>query len=284
MPKAPKEFFNLTDHQLNGESDFQTHWGNFGYWQSASTYPKACEALATLVADSIGLDAESHLLDCGFGAGEQLLTWINRYQVASIMGVNLSMSQTAVAEEKVNQLKPNYRNTKTKVALYRGDAVEFIASHNLVNLRNKISHIIALDCAYHFQNRETFFKKAQEALQGDGKLALTDFTFRTPQTLAERVRLYIASILIRCAKIPKENVISAEQYQKMLGRAGFVDIDITDITDPVINGFCQWLPRYKTGGASPANSNWMKYNVTAVCLRWASRHKIIHYQLISASR
>ena len=276
-----KEFFDLADHQLNAESGFKTHWGNLGYWQSASSYPAACDALATLVADAAGLDAQSHLLDCGFGCGEQLLTWINRYDVVSIAGINLSNSQTDVAKNKISRL--NLSNTK--VTLHQGDAVEFLACHNVTNIRNNISHIIALDCAYHFQHRISFFQNAYEALPADGRIALTDFTFcMPPQNFTKKARFSIASTLIKFAKIPKENVICVQQYHQMLASAGFKDIEITDITAPVINGFCQWLPRYKNNSALPANSNWMKYNITASFLCWAYRHGIIQYQLISASK
>ena len=277
----PKEYFDLADHQLNGESEFQTHWGNFGYWQLESSYPAACEALATLLADAVDLNAQSHLLDCGFGSGEQLLTWINHYRVASIVGINLSHSQTEYAKHKISHLKP----CNTKVALHQGDAVECLASHDFASLRDNISHIIALDCAYHFQDRALFFQKAYEALQPGGQIALTDFTFRTPpQTFTKKARLHITSTLIKSANIPKKNVISAQRYQQMIENAGFKNVKITDITAPVIQGFCQWLPRYQNSRASPANINWTKYSITVSFLNWAYRHDIIQYQLITASK
>ena len=276
----PKEFFDLADHQLNGESEFQTHWGNFGYWETETSYPAACEALARLVADAVGLDAQSHLLDCGFGSGEQLLTWINHYKVASIVGINLSKSQTSFAENKISQLAP----LNTKVTLHQGDAVDFLDSSKFADIHNT-SHIIALDCTYHFQNRELFFQKAYEALQPQGRIALTDFTFCAPaQSFTNRFRLNITSTLLKSAKIPKENIISVQEYQQMLAKSGFEDVEITDITEPVIKGFCDWLPHYRKSNASSGNSNWMKYNVTVSFLRWAYRHGIIQYQLITASK
>jgi len=276
-----KEFFDCSDHQLNGESGFVSHWGNFGYWSKASTYPEACEALAIEVADAAGLDAQSHLLDCGFGCGDQLLTWINRYAVASIVGVNLSVSQTEIAKHKIKQRSASY----TRVVLHQGDVLTCFANRSFTEACDPISHIIALDCAYHFVNRAMFFQKAYSLLAAEGKIALTDITFcEPPKTLIARLRFKLAACLIKLAKIPPENMLTLDQYKLQLARAGFKAIDTRDITEPVFAGFCQWLPEYKRHGVAPDKLNWTKYNVTRCFLSWATRHGIIEYQLISASK
>ncbi len=279
-----EEFFDARDLQLNGESDFTTHWGNFGYWQSVSTYPAACEALARLVADAARLDAQSHLLDCGFGCGEQLLTWINHYQVAAIAGVNISMSQTVIARRKMSALS----SCAAKVTLHQGDAVALLADQALttsVGDTSPFSHVIALDCAYHFQVRADFLQHAYDVLASNGRLALSDITFcKPPVSLIGKVRFHFAVMCMSAANIPAANVMSVEEYGALLAHIGFKDIEIRDVTKPVIAGFCAWLPGYRQRSRLSSNTQWTKYTVTTLFLRWAYRYGIIEYQLISASK
>ncbi len=272
-----KEFFNLADHQLNGESDYSTHWGNFGYWQSASTYPKACEALAILLGDASGLDHQSQLLDCGFGCGDQLLTWANHYKVSSITGVNLSESQTQFAKIKISQQK----KILSDITLHHGNAVEYLDTISLVE---PPSHIIALDCTYHFKRRTLFFKNSYNKLSKGGTIALTDLTFRAPTTFREKLRFQFISILLKHSQIPKENLITKAQYQQDLKKVGFNNIEVEDITTTVLKGFCDWLDDYKHNYPVKNKTCWMKYDITSLFLKWAIKRDIIHYNLITARK
>ena len=124
------EFHDLAELGLNRDGE---SWGNLGYWKTATDYSEACRALALLL-------------------GDQLLLWMEHFRVARIYGANLSQSQTAYAK---NLLTRN-RHAEMAAAIVQGD-INNPDVWSATLERAHPSHVVALDCAYHFGSRFTFF-------------------------------------------------------------------------------------------------------------------------------
>ncbi|MGK0249695.1 MAG: cyclopropane fatty-acyl-phospholipid synthase-like methyltransferase, partial [Oleispira sp.] len=101
MKKEPvSEFYDLSERILNTGD---LYWGNLGYWQRGSDYSMACANLARSLAEAVDLDQNSGVFDAGFGCGDQLLLWMREYQVEFLCGINYSVSQTELAQQRLQQ-------------------------------------------------------------------------------------------------------------------------------------------------------------------------------------
>lgn len=95
----------------------------------------------------------------------------------------------------------------------------------------QFNSIIAIDCAYHFNTRETFLRQSFKRLAPEGRIALADICFTSgPNRWLPLV-----------AGIPKENMITPDHYVRMLEEIGFEDVKLEDISDDVFPGFSQFL-------------------------------------------
>ena len=274
--KTASEFFDLSEHRLNGESGFSTHWGNFGYWENAFTYPEACQALATLAGDAAGLNHQTHLLDLGFGSGEQVLYWFKHYRIARYTGINISKTQTQFAREKIRTTEWIHHEF---VELRHEDASK--AAEYEQAQGSKFNSIIALDCAYHFQNRRTFFETANGLLDDGGRLVLTDFCLHQRTTPITFASLNIAA---RASRIPRRNLISRAQYRDELMEAGFSHVEFMEITPHVFEPFKAWFNSYKKHYPTVSAGSTLKYEVISRYLSWASKPKGLHYYVVTAEK
>jgi hypothetical protein len=65
---------------------------NLGYWKEARTIDQACEALASLVAETAAMGPDDDVVDVGFGFAEQDILWVERYAPRHITGLNVTRS------------------------------------------------------------------------------------------------------------------------------------------------------------------------------------------------
>lgn len=96
--------------------------------------------------------------------------------------------------------------------------------------------ILALDCAYHFDTRRTFLEQSFKCLAPGGRIALGDLCFKAG-SLSLGTRLMVSVM----ESMPRENVITDEQYVATLRGIGFVDVAMEDITEDVFRGFVAFL-------------------------------------------
>ena len=262
------EFHDLSELALNREGQ---SWGNLGYWQSATDYSGACRALALLLGEQAGLDHGSVAFDAGFGCGDQLLLWLEHFRVSRIFGVNLSRSQTARAK---NLLASNGR-TEAASTIFQGDVNDpDIWSVALNGARP--SHVVALDCAYHFPSRPEFLELARQHLAPEGRLALTDFML-AEQHRTSGFRHQILRWMLKRSHIEETNIVHESVYRHQLLQAGFAGVCVRDISEYVMPAFSA------TGGKKLPWAAWFKYAVTSRFLRWAHHHSVLRYCIIVAT-
>jgi cyclopropane fatty-acyl-phospholipid synthase-like methyltransferase len=272
-----QEFHDLSEELLNSENQ---HWGNLGYWQSHHDYSSACGALADELAIAVQLDDTSNVFDAGFGCGDQLLLWLQKYQVNSIQGVNYSESQTKLAKKRLDE----FGFSAAAKQISYGSVIDMgkkVLSHSNAG----INKILALDCAYHFPSRIQFLTTSYQQLSKSGRIGLTDILLSdSPSSLRQRI---ILRIMLFLSRIPQENIVTLNTYENELSAVGFEHISIRDVSEQVFTPFSDWLAEFKKGEGrlkSTSRLAWLKYDITAKFLAWASRNDILRYAIITADK
>jgi cyclopropane fatty-acyl-phospholipid synthase-like methyltransferase len=285
IKKEPvSEFYDLSERILN-TGDF--YWGNLGYWQQGSDYSTACAHLARILAEAVDLNQNSRVFDAGFGCGDQLLLWMREYQVEFLAGINYSVSQTELAQQRLKQagFKESANN------LYQGNITEL--NRDLKFHTKNINRILALDCAYHFPSRKQFVEDSYQILQAsknDGyhkKIAFTDIVLANTaagKTLPWRKRILLNTML-RLSQIPQENIITLQEYEQQLHQSGFEQVSSQDISEHVFLPFGHWLVSQedRIKKSTGKRSIWLKYKITSAFLAWAYNNQILRYVIVSAT-
>lgn len=264
------EFYDLSEIPLNNEGEA---WGNLGYWHGAEGYSQACRALAGLLGEHAALDFGCNVLDVGFGCGDQLLLWLSEFQVQSITGVNYSHSQTRQARQRL--LDSHYGE---RADLVEGDVDDAALWHQWRERQLRVDRVLALDCLYHFPCRQAFWTRAAEVLNPNGRIAMTDFMLagtHKRDSLAHRALQW----MLKQSRIPEHNLVYREQYIAQLQQSGFSNVEVVDISEPVMQGFWCWTRRRQLPWR-----RWLKYEVTGRFLHWAYRKQVLRYCLVVATR
>jgi cyclopropane fatty-acyl-phospholipid synthase-like methyltransferase len=285
MKKEPvSEFYDLSERILNTGDCF---WGNLGYWQQGSDYSTACAHLARSLAQAVDLDQNSWVLDAGFGCGDQLLLWMREYQVEFLCGINYSVSQTELAQQRLQQA--GFKATANSI--HQGNITEL--DRHLKPHTQNINRILALDCAYHFPSRKQFIADSYRILkasENDGsrkKIGFTDIVLANTssgEALPWRKRILLNTML-RLSHIPQENIMTLQEYEQQLQQSGFEQVSSQDISEQVFLPFGHWLvsQENRIKKSTGKRSIWLKYKVTSVFLAWAYNNQILRYVIISAT-
>ena len=274
-----REFYNLDDLILNIDlktGERNTSWGNLGYWsvESGTHYPNAAKQLAIELGRFIALNDRDHVFDVGYGCGDQVGVWTDYFGVESVVGVNLSESQSNFARQNI---------VNNHVRLSQGDACD---EGSWKNITSKTNAILALDCLYHFENKPVFFQLCANQLtqgQGHSRFACTDLIL-VNSTIPLFQKLILKAIC-RLSYIPFKGLKTLEAYQADLQTVGLKLDRHRDISENVMDGFADWLPVFQrefrqSKHKSLPNVSWAKYKGVAWFLKWLRKQKILEYHLL----
>lgn len=248
---------------------------------SAQEYALACQALAQKVGDAAQLNTDSVVFDAGFGCGDQLLFWCDHYQISALYGVNLSVSQTTLARQRLSEV-----GLSAQAENISSDNIDTLSAERWHNYRQQaVNRVLALDCIYHFPQKLHFLQQAASLLKRDGRIAFSDIILVKPLEQQRWIDRAVLRLMLWASDIPLANLHCADGNKQLLVQSGFCDVTQEDISVPVMAGFAAWLPRYKARSrAKAARLNWLKYDVTAAFLAWAQRRQLLGYVVVSAAR
>lgn len=199
-------------------------WLNLGYWREARTLDDACVAMADLLAERADMTGADAVLDLGFGFADQDIRWAQTRAPRTIVGLNITASQVAVARARVADL-----GLSDRIDLREGSATAMPLPDAAFDL------VTALECAFHFRTREDFFAEAFRVLRPGGRLVVADILpMPTASDWGARLQQRVSWTLVAGKfPIPKENIYTRQEYGTRLAACGFTGVRVDSIRDEV---------------------------------------------------
>lgn len=265
--KASREF-KIDQWLRNIPEEPSSGWSLLGYWKETSKYQQACSEMAGLLADKACLSNQDKVLDMGFTSHDQLLVWLDYYQVASLTAV--------VRDEQLLARTSHACGHFDVLDLVRGgeQALEHLPSASFDKL-------LALDCVYQFHDKQTFFGHARRLLKPAGALVFTDMILARP--FGSRREQQLVEFLGRISGVNAEGMLTQDQYELQLKQQGFQQLDVVDITEDVLSGFCFWFGQhYQSLSLHTRSKLWIRLRLLVWFIRWMQHKNQLRYQLIVA--
>ncbi|KAF9944279.1 hypothetical protein BGZ70_004838 [Mortierella alpina] len=286
-----KVFYGLQHAFLNLE--LTGWWFNMGLWDKGRgmRFQDACKALVRKVTCDLGIDEESHILDVGFGCGDQDVYMAQLYRPAQITGITIEPIQHHVAQELIKRTElPG-----TCVQLHVADASylpQFLKetpsvfeelSSKAAPGQSHFTHVVSIDSAYHYNTRASFLQNAAQVLEPNtGRLAMADMILAKPAPTCALGRA-IFNAVFGALNVPVVNMKTMEAYKQDLVDAGFVDIEIECIEDRVFSGLANYIQDQtgRLGGMVKPGVQWSFWGLHKGLL-WLDRSKWLHFVVVKA--
>lgn len=186
-------------------------------------------------------------VDVGHGTGESLLLLISDPTIprsSHLVGVTSLEVHHQRSVDRVRKYQATHELTDTRVDLYQADAVfDEKGTNHPLRMSLPFDSILALDCAYHFNTRRRFLKQSFQNLAVDGHIALADICFSPAALQSWRTKILTLILGI----MPKENIISTDDYVSQMHEIGYEDVVLQDITGSVFPSFSAFLKSRKWG-------------------------------------
>jgi microcystin synthetase protein McyJ len=187
--------------------------------------------MAELVARAAGFARGQRVLEVGCGYAASAVHYTRLTAVAEVVAIDATPVRVEEARAYVQSA-----GLEGQIHVSVGDAI-----HTGVPPAS-FDHVLAMECAFHFDSRRDFFGEAFRVLRPGGVFTLTDIiqsaeASKAATPLADMRRLLGADQ----KKILDTNIYDAEVYADYLRTAGFADVVIRSIKAEVVPAFADHL-------------------------------------------
>lgn len=202
-------------------------WSNLGYWdESSSSYPQACQQLAAQLAEAVKLKSTDRLLDLGCGQGASLVFWQQHYQLQQPAAVELQARCVMNIQRYLPALSSIHQHSFLKLA-------ELAFQH-------PFDVVLCIDAAYHC-NIQTFLTSVSTVLAASSRLGFHCLIWSEQAQRLSALQKQKYRWLLKAADINTDHLMTACALQQTLQRYDLLDIEITDLSRPVLLGFSRYF-------------------------------------------
>ena len=241
-------------------------WSNLGYWQAQPhNYPLACQSLADQIAASVQLKSTDRVLDLGCGRGASLLHWLHHYHIKQLSAVELQKDCIQRIQKELPQVKS-----------YCGSFLNLKSLHFL----NLFDVVLCIDAAYHSE-LNLFLDSVSSVLNSKGRIAFHYLMWSDDWQHCSYLQKQQYRCLLKAADVTWRQLMNGQQLSQTLAQHGFKDIVIQDFSEPVLNGFAQYIEK------RPAQNRYfdfaqLKIGMTAKLCRKLYQDGLVRYVQVSA--
>lgn len=242
-------------------------WSNLGFWQGArESYPQACQQLADQLAQAVGLTSSDQLLDLGCGQGASLKHWLEHYQIEDLSAVELQ-------PECVHKIRQQFAQQLT------------IYCQSFLNLKElsfsqKKDVVLCIDAAYH-SPLDLFLDSVSAVLNSTGRLGFHYLMLSEQWQNLTQLQRKKYHYLLKAADVNLVNLAQQQDYIRILKQHHFEQIEIIDISQPVLYGFSN----YAESLVPQTQTDWLallKIRMTAKLCAKLYQDGLVRYVQISA--
>jgi ubiquinone/menaquinone biosynthesis C-methylase UbiE len=218
------EIMSELDHEnKNMEKVFgkHVHWG---YWENPENadgtyedFKKATDALCEKVWSLGNIKEKDCVLDVGCGFGGTISSLNDSFNSLNMVGLNIDQRQIDRARKNVKAKKENI------IKFVKGSASQLPFEENSFDV------ILAVECIFHFPDRNDFFDEVQRVLRPGGYFALSDFIISY-----ELPPMWFFSKGPRIPFYGNIQLCNIERYETLAEGSGFGIEEIQEITRNVL--------------------------------------------------
>ena len=209
---------------------------NYGLWDKANnTLIKANKNLCNFLFNEGQLNNTDtfNILDVGCGYGKQDFLWQKMLSPNStIVAVDISETQIKFA----NKLKRKSKVPNQSIKFMTGDAHHLTRQFKSV----KFNRIMSLESAFHYPNRQLFFKNVSKLLSDDGLFLITDIIIND-----KFKKGYFTNFFIKLACdllcIPEKNLITLSEWKKSIKTSKMEIVKLYDITEQTFGPYYKFF-------------------------------------------